>query len=516
MRRGQQVQNRETDYPSNYELVSTTDTRGIITYANEAFCHVAGYEEQELVGKNHNIVRHPDMPKAAFKDMWDALEKGHSWRGIVKNLCKDGSYYWVDAFVTPIMENGKRVGYQSVRVKPEHRLIDRAEKLYRAVNEGRTSELREITTAQKMMGFMVLSVLIGLILGSFFSWWSALGVVSVGLLALIVFHVELFTLPAQADAMRKEYDSVSRFVLDGKGIKSIFTFRMGMEKGLQRAVLGRTQDATHRLEFISNKTLGFVNQTSEGIHQQKDGVSKISSAIERISNHSRTMLHNTESTRESIVKTNEQCGEAKGLILAGRDKVHELSGIVDAASSTADQLLDATNDVGVIMGEIEAIAEQTNLLALNAAIEAARAGESGRGFAVVADEVRSLSTRTQESAGNIVSSMDLMRTTLLEWVETMHVSRDNALESVEQANTSANAIEQIYLMIEEIDRHSKGIVSAITEQESMCNEIEHNAQTIFHVAESNSNVADEMKHTAQELNQNITTISGLSDTFNRD
>ena len=170
MRRGQQVQNRETDYPSNYELVSTTDTRGIITYANEAFCHVAGYEEQELVGKNHNIVRHPDMPKAAFKDMWDALEKGHSWRGIVKNLCKDGSYYWVDAFVTPIMENGKRVGYQSVRVKPERRLIERAEKLYRAVNEGRTSELREITTAQKMMGFMVLSVLVGLILGSFFSW----------------------------------------------------------------------------------------------------------------------------------------------------------------------------------------------------------------------------------------------------------------------------------------------------------------------------------------------------------
>ena len=513
MRRGQQVKNQEIDFPSNYELVSTTDTRGVITYANDAFCKVAGYDEEELVGKNHNIVRHPDMPKAAFKDMWDLLERGHSWRGVVKNLCKDGSYYWVDAFVTPIMENGKRVGYQSVRVKPDRALVQRAESLYSAINQGNTSVLREITTSQKMMAFMAMSILIGAVLGATFSWWSALGVVTVGILALVMFHVELFTLPAQASAMQREFDSVSRFVLNGKGIKSIFNFRMDMEKGLQRAVLGRTQDATHRLESISNKTLSFVKETSTGIHQQKHGVSQISSAIDRISKHSHTMHENTQSTRESIVRTNEQCGEAKALILAGRDKVHDLSGIVDTASSTADQLLDATNNVGKIMGEIEAIAEQTNLLALNAAIEAARAGESGRGFAVVADEVRSLSTRTQESAGNIVSSMDLMRTTLLEWVETMHVSRDNALESVEQANTSAQAIEQIYQMIEDINTHSQGIMRAITEQEAMCSEIEQHAQGIFEVAETNSCVADEMTNTANELNYNITTISGLSDTF---
>jgi aerotaxis receptor len=107
MRRNQTVVNEEVKFSDSVELVSTTDTRGIITYANSAFCQVAGYEADELLGKNHNIVRHPDMPKAAYKDLWTHLEKGESWHGIVKNLCKDGRYYWVDAFITPIYEGKK-------------------------------------------------------------------------------------------------------------------------------------------------------------------------------------------------------------------------------------------------------------------------------------------------------------------------------------------------------------------------------------------------------------------------
>ena len=90
MRRGQQIVDREVEFSSDVELVSTTDKRGIITYANQAFTDVSGYSNEELMGKNHNLVRHPDMPKAAFKDLWDVVEKGQAWRGVVKNLCKDG------------------------------------------------------------------------------------------------------------------------------------------------------------------------------------------------------------------------------------------------------------------------------------------------------------------------------------------------------------------------------------------------------------------------------------------
>ena len=117
MRRNQSLIDEEVTFEEHQELVSTTDLRGVITYANNEFCSIAGYEMDELINKNHNIVRHPDMPKAAFKEMWDTLKQGHSWRGAVKNLCKDGRYYWVDAFVTPIFEHGQLIGYQSVRVK---------------------------------------------------------------------------------------------------------------------------------------------------------------------------------------------------------------------------------------------------------------------------------------------------------------------------------------------------------------------------------------------------------------
>ncbi|XAW88387.1 PAS domain-containing protein [Vibrio sp. CDRSL-10 TSBA] len=114
-KRNVHVVDSEVTFSKDEQLVSVTDKRGVIRYANKEFCRVAGFEESELVGKNHNIVRHPDMPKAAFSDMWAKLQAGLEWRGAVKNRCKDGRYYWVDAFVTPVFENGELTGYQSVR-----------------------------------------------------------------------------------------------------------------------------------------------------------------------------------------------------------------------------------------------------------------------------------------------------------------------------------------------------------------------------------------------------------------
>ncbi|MEH6711481.1 MAG: PAS domain-containing protein, partial [Paraglaciecola polaris] len=91
---------REVAVGVGQELVSTTDTQGIIQYVNDHFCRVSGYSREELIGQHHNIVRHPDMPKAAFADMWSKLKSKQAWRGAVKNRCNGGGYYWVDAFVT--------------------------------------------------------------------------------------------------------------------------------------------------------------------------------------------------------------------------------------------------------------------------------------------------------------------------------------------------------------------------------------------------------------------------------
>lgn len=114
-------------------LVSKTNPRGIITYANTTFIALSGYTENELLNQPHNMIRHPDMPKAAFQDLWTTVQAGTEWHGIVKNLRKDGGYYWVDATVTPSFLKGKIVGYMSVRRKPTHEQIDNATELYRTM-----------------------------------------------------------------------------------------------------------------------------------------------------------------------------------------------------------------------------------------------------------------------------------------------------------------------------------------------------------------------------------------------
>lgn len=123
--------NKERILPLGDFIVSKTDKRGVITYANKPFIDIAGYSESELIGAPHNIVRHPDMPKAAFADLWQTIKQGKEWRGIVKNLCKDGSYYWVDAYVTPILQQGQIVGYTSMRRQPRKEQVDAVIPLYR-------------------------------------------------------------------------------------------------------------------------------------------------------------------------------------------------------------------------------------------------------------------------------------------------------------------------------------------------------------------------------------------------
>ncbi len=131
MRNNLPVTDIEHTFDVDRFLVSKTDTKGIITYCNSTFMKLAGYDEEELLGKPHNIVRHPDMPAAAFADLWNTVQAGQEWHGIVKNRCKNGDYYWVDAQVTPSFgPSGDIVGYMSVRRKPTADQIAEAEALY--------------------------------------------------------------------------------------------------------------------------------------------------------------------------------------------------------------------------------------------------------------------------------------------------------------------------------------------------------------------------------------------------
>ncbi|MEH6578609.1 MAG: PAS domain-containing protein [Amphritea sp.] len=128
-----EIVDREVPYPDGKLIVSRTTPEGVITHANQAFVDMSGYTEDELIGTNHCILRHPDMPIIAFKGLWDTIENGAKWHGYVKNLRKDGAYYWVKATVIPNIRNGKLIGYTSVRRKPSRKKIEESELLYQAL-----------------------------------------------------------------------------------------------------------------------------------------------------------------------------------------------------------------------------------------------------------------------------------------------------------------------------------------------------------------------------------------------
>lgn len=121
MRQNMPVTNQEKTFSKDEKLITTTDLKGKILHCNDAFVKISGFDKSELIGSPHNIVRHPDMPKEAFKIMWDTLKQGKAWMGLVKNRCKNGDFYWVDAYVTPVTEGGKVIGYESVRTVPNKR-----------------------------------------------------------------------------------------------------------------------------------------------------------------------------------------------------------------------------------------------------------------------------------------------------------------------------------------------------------------------------------------------------------
>ncbi|HSG24015.1 MAG TPA: Tar ligand binding domain-containing protein, partial [Azonexus sp.] len=141
MKINQPVTQKEVMLEAGQSIVSKTDLKGLITYVNEVFIEISGFVEAELIGQPHNIVRHPDMPPAAFADLWATLKEERPWTGLVKNRCKNGDHYWVLANVTPIFQNGNVIGYLSVRTAPSRAQVEAADGAYRMFREGRAAGL---------------------------------------------------------------------------------------------------------------------------------------------------------------------------------------------------------------------------------------------------------------------------------------------------------------------------------------------------------------------------------------
>ena len=154
------VTQSEIPFPRGRYIVSRTDLKGVITHVNDTFVEVSGFSRDELIGKSHNIVRHPDMLPGAFAWMWETIRKGRPWRGIVKNRAKNGDHYWVDTLVVPVLQDGKINGYMSVRAEPTRQQIADAEAFYRKLKAGtasipKISFLKRVSLRTKLYGLVL-------------------------------------------------------------------------------------------------------------------------------------------------------------------------------------------------------------------------------------------------------------------------------------------------------------------------------------------------------------------------
>lgn len=495
MKKNLPVTDREIPIPENESLISSTDLKGRIRYANDVFVNISGFDCNELLGASHNIVRHPEMPPGAFEDMWNSLKSGRPWMGIVKNRAKNGDYYWVDAFVTPAYEQGTVVGYESVRSAPRREDVNRADRLYGKLWKGKADLARRFHHGllPRMVGGQLLILLAALLLASrtpdpagVAAVFAVAGVLSTGMAAWLL--RPLSRLAARARGIAD--NPIMEAVYSGhRGeVAQLETALHFMEARL-RTVLDRISSSAEDLGDAGREALSSVRQTVEGIDRQRDETDQVATAMNEMSATVHEVSSNTSLAAESAREADGEARTGKAVVYETAGVIGRLADEVEQAAHAIEQLERDSEEIGKILDVIRGIAEQTNLLALNAAIEAARAGEQGRGFAVVADEVRSLANQTQDSTHTIQEMIERLQAGAQRAVEVMESSRNQAHEGVSKAEEAGRSLERIADAVARINDMNTQIATAVEEQSAVTEEINRNMVNIRDVAEANHQLA---------------------------
>jgi aerotaxis receptor len=424
MRLNQPTTAEEYVLPDGEVIITRTDVHGRITYANQAFLTSSGFSLEECMGQPQNIVRHPDMPREAFADLWRTIKAGLPWTGLVKNRRKCGGFYWVRANVTPIVERGRVVGYMSVRVKPTAQEIRAAESLYASMRQGRARHL-------------------ALIQGEVVDrrwWWRPIHAINASSITrtVMVFGSLAVTFVLQAFAARAPDLLANLAVPSLAGIGILLSAAGGIyyvtrvirpiRKAERAAIsilsgdlgcsfppardrdIGRLMGALNQMDA---KLIGVLKDTRLGVEQMLSGALQIEEANVELSKRTQANAASLEEVAASmeelssaVRRNSANAGQAKVQSAQASQVTERGREVVQQVVTRMHDIAEAARKMSEIIGLMESITFQTNLLALNAAVEAARAGELGRGFAVVAQEVRALAQRSATAAKEIKTLID--------------------------------------------------------------------------------------------------------------
>ncbi|WP_101757968.1 PAS domain-containing methyl-accepting chemotaxis protein [Oceanicoccus sp. KOV_DT_Chl] len=519
MRNNQPVTQRENVFSADQRIVSSTTPTGVLTFVNQDFVDISGFAEEELLGQPHNLVRHPDMPAAAFKDLWATAKQDKPWMGIVKNRCKNGDHYWVDAFVTPMIEAGKTVGLQSVRLKPDAETVARAASLYQAINNGgswwQTVTQLSLPLPVKLVMASVFSLLLGLLAGSAVGLSSQAGVASLLVVSAISasglgYWISLPWTKAAKDSLAVFDNPLARQIYTGRG-DELGQLQLAIKflQAQQNTIIWRTTEEVSQLN-VSAQSAGKMTAATEhnmrSLHQEVD---LVATAMTEMTATVQEVAQNAARTSALTQGAYDQVHNGKRVVLHTKEIIAGLSAKITDSSSVIQALAADSERIGSVIDVIKGVAEQTNLLALNAAIEAARAGEMGRGFAVVADEVRGLAGKTQTSTEEISAMILSLQQAAQQAVNAMSVSQTAVNDCVEGSDKTVETFDAIIDNVNEINDMSTQIATAAEEQTSVSSEINTNIVNIYDSATSTLDGCGEIKSASDHLTTSVEKLNSM-------
>lgn len=510
MRNNQPVTNTEIPLSDQFSIVSTTDLQGNITYANPYFIEISGYTLQELIGAPQNILRHPSMPTEAFADLWRTIKGGDPWTGMVKNRTKSGDFYWVLANVTPIFENGKAIGYMSVRTKPTREQVAQTEVLYAAIRGGNQSKLR-IERGRAVSGTAF--------------WWSkysavprinlSLVFILLSMVLLAVGSILPATLPSGlllvAAALGLWSTVYAGILLHGKILHplKVATHSACVMAGgdLTQKIaqadhddVGQLQNALRQMNINLRSIIGDVRSNFEII---RVATHEIASGNLDLSNRTETQASNLEETAASMDQLTSSVQQSAENAAQANTLANAASKVAAQSGTTVGQVVHTMQDINTssrkivdFISMIDGIAFQTNILALNAAVEAARAGEQGRGFAVVATEVRSLAQRSASAAKEIKQLIDAS----LSKVEAGMKLTDAAGGAMQEVITSVSRVESIITEITTATREQSTGIHEVNQAVAQLDTVtQQNAALVEQAAAAAGNLSEQTDNLTNAL-----------------